>query len=98
MTQGLAKFEPRSKRWAWSVFVTLILFAVCAQAVHIHFDRELPGATCLACVSAHTGVPVASIVASGFLIAVTLVFVLHESEVPNFEAVLPLFIRPPPSR
>jgi len=76
----------------------LILLAVCVQAVHIHVDRESSGATCLACVSAHTGVPVASIVSSGSLIAITLVLVLHQPEVPSCEGTLPLFIRPPPSR
>jgi hypothetical protein len=98
MTQPRGRFEFRYRRWVSTVFVMLILFAVCAQAVHIHADRERPGATCLACVSAHTGVTVASVVSSGFLVAVTFVFVLHEIEVPNCEAVLPLFIRPPPSR
>ena len=98
MTQSKATFEFRLNRGAWTVLVVLVLLAVCAQAVHIHVDREPSGATCLACVSAHTGVPVASVVASGFLIAITFVQALLEPEVPNCEAILPLFIRPPPSR
>jgi hypothetical protein len=61
-------------------------------------DREASGTTCLACVSAHTGVPIAAVVSSGFLIAITFVSVLGEPEVPNSQAVLPLFIRPPPLR
>jgi len=98
MTHPPAGFEIRCKQWASTVFVMLVLLAVCAQAVHLHLDREPSSATCLACVSAHTVVPVASIVSSGLLIAITLVFVLHELEVPTCEAILPLFIRPPPSR
>lgn len=98
MAQTLPSFELRCKKWTSTVFVVLILLALCAQAVHIHVDREPSGATCLACVSAHTGVPVASIVSSGLLIAITLVLVLCEPQVPNCEATLPLFIRPPPTR
>jgi hypothetical protein len=91
-------FESRWQRWVLTACVMLVLFAIGVQAVHVHGKGEPSGATCLACVSAHTGAPVATIVSPVMLIALMLVLILHEFEVPSYEACLPLFIRPPPTR
>ena len=98
MMEITARFELHCRKWASVAIVLLILFAVCVQAVHMHGKTEPSGATCLACVSAHTGAPVATIISPVLLIALMLVLILHEFEVPSFEACLPLFIRPPPTR
>ncbi len=98
LMETTAKSEFRWKLLASTAMVALILLAVCVQAVHIHTQSEPAGAICMACVSAHTAAPVAALASSVLLIAITLALVLHEFEVPSCESVLPLFIRPPPSR
>lgn len=98
MTESSAKFEFRWKRYASAICVTFILFAVFAQAVHVHTQGEPSGTPCLACVSAHTGAPVSPVVSSVLLVTITPLVVLPELEIHSSEAVLPLFIRPPPSR
>ncbi len=98
MGKTRAKFQVRCRLWATTACLMLILLAVCVQAVHVHAQGESSGATCLACVSAHTGVPVRAILSAVHLIAITSVLVLYELEIPSYEAFLPLFIRPPPSR
>src|SRR5512140_1731490 len=83
MMEITARFEFRRRKWASIAIVVLILFAVGVQAVHVHSKGEPSGATCLACVSAHTGAPVATIVSPVLLIALMLVLILHEFEVPS---------------
>jgi hypothetical protein len=98
MMETSARFEFRWKWWAPTACIALILFAVCAQAVHVHTQSEPSGATCLACVSAHSGAPVSPVVSSAPLAASASVLVLPEPETSSYEAILPPFIRPPPSR
>jgi hypothetical protein len=98
MREETAKLELRWKTCASAICATLVLFAVLAQSVHVHAQAETSGAICPACVSAHTGTPVSPIVSSFSLFAIASVLVLPELEIPSCEAVLPLFIRPPPSR
>jgi hypothetical protein len=50
------------------------------------------------CVSAHSSAPVAIPLAQILLIAVASVSILREWKAPTCDAVLPLFIRPPPAR
>jgi len=68
------------------------------QAMHVHAHESSTGTPCLACVSAHTNVPVAAVVTTVLLVAITSILVPSETAIPSVEAVLPLFIRPPPSR
>ncbi len=98
MVDITARLEFRWKPWASTALVLLVLLALLAQVVHVHANPELSSTPCLACVAAHTAVPATVIAASVYLVAVTLIFVLCDSEAPTSEAVLPLFIRPPPSR
>ena len=92
----LTKSECRWHRWASTAFILLLLLAVGAQAIHVHVHES--STPCFACVSAHTNIPVAAVVNTVLLIAITSVVLHSETVAPSFESVLPLFIRPPPSR
>ena len=92
----LTKFESRWQRWALTACILLLLLAVGAQAIHVHLHES--SAPCLACVSAHSNSPVASVVTTVLLISISAVLLQSETVAPSFESILPLFIRPPPSR
>ncbi len=90
--------DRRAMRWLIRGFVLLILLFVGMQLVHVHPDNDFSGSICLACISAHTSVPVASIVFAEFLVALTYVIVLGELHPVTCAPLLEHFIRPPPSR
>ncbi len=90
-----ATSDRRPMRWFMRAFALLILLAVCMQVAHVH-SETFSSSICLACVSAHSSVPVAALVLPAFLVALTLVIIQGESAAPTHEALLKNFIRPPP--
>jgi hypothetical protein len=97
MIDIFATSDRNAKRWFLRGCILLILLAVGMQLVHVHADNDFSGSICLACVSAHTSVPVARICFSAFLVALTLVVILGESTPGTCEPLLKYFIRRPPS-
>lgn len=87
----------RSMRWFLRAFALLIVLAVAVQVAHVHAAKDFSGSVCLACVSAHSSTPVASVVVPALLVAITFALILGESEPPTHESFLKHFIRPPPS-
>lgn len=77
--------------------IALIVLLVSVQAAHVHRNTGTADTTCLICVSARTSAPVAAVVTQVVLIAIASLPVLRALTMPSFGAVLPLFIRPPPS-
>jgi hypothetical protein len=98
MVETKVRLAFRSKPGISTAIIVLILLAVFVQVVHVHVQCEPSGTTCLACMSAHTAVPVTAFAGSVLLIAITLVLVHHQPGISHCEATLPLFIRPPPTR
>jgi hypothetical protein len=89
------------RRWLVPVCVVFLALLVGLQAVHVHLlhpQDDLASGTCLVCVSAHSSAPITVPLAQIMLIALASVSVLRESKAPTCDAVLPLFIRPPPAR
>jgi hypothetical protein len=94
--KGLFQIPPeRMQRWPAPLCIALIVLVV-AVAVHVH-PGDFSDARCVVCVAAHTSTPVAFVTTQVTLIAIASLPVIHELTTPESEAVLPLFIRPPPS-
>jgi hypothetical protein len=93
----------QNREWRyWLVLVCLLSFVlfVGLQAVHMHLlhpNDDLAGGTCLVCASAHTSATITIQLTQILLIAVASVAIVRAWSAPSYEAVLPLFIRPPPS-
>ena len=89
------------RSWVVPVCVLFLALFVGLQAVHVHLlhpHDDLANGTCMVCVNAHTSVPVTVPLSQIMLIAVASVAILREQKTPTCDAVLPLFIRPPPVR
>ncbi len=97
MINIFATSDRRFKRWLLRAFALLIVLAVGMQVAHVHAAKDFSGSVCVACVSAHSSVPVAAIVLPAFLVAATFAFIVGESEPPTHEVLQDYFIRPPPS-
>ena len=76
-----------------------VMFALLlvVQALHVHFDDGLSATKCQICVSAHTSAPVAAVIAEVLFFAIASIAILGELQAPDADAILPLFIRPPPA-
>lgn len=96
MIDTFATSDRCAKRWFIHGCTLLILLAVGMQLIHVHAEDDFSGSICLACVSAHTSVPVAGTVLSEFMVAITFVIVQGESEPATYEALPKQLIRPPP--
>lgn len=86
------------RRWLALMCILFAALLLAAQAMHVDPDDGLSTGPCPICVSAHTSAPVAVVTAQTLFIAIASVVVLGKQQAPNAESVLPLFIRPPPSR
>jgi hypothetical protein len=98
---SIARPSREWRHWLVPVCVIFLALFIGLQAVHVHLlhpHDDLAGGPCLVCVSAHSSAPVAIPLAQILLIAVASVSILREWKAPTCDAVLPLFIRPPPAR
>ena len=86
----------RRRNWVAAVCVVFALLLV-VQAMHVHFDDGLSATKCQICISAHSSAPAAAGIAEVLFFAIASIAILGELQAPDAVAVLPLFIRPPPT-
>ncbi len=94
---GTFRHTGRSRNWVAAVCVMFALLLV-MQAMHVHFDDGLSATKCQICVSAHSSAPVSAMIAEVLFFAIASIAILGELQAPDAVAVLPLFIRPPPTK
>ena len=79
------------------IFIALVLLALAVQAVHVHQPTASTDATCLICISAHTGAPVAVLTTLVMLTVIASLPMMRLFQAAKVDCTLPLFIRPPPA-